>query len=164
EPPNFKAEPLLDVRVLSHPIIRQDFFWAETSTKALINPRRFAFEMEEDQVLAKASRDPIPVAVAVKDKDDRPRLVVYGDAEMASNLPIFGRFRNLPVGESFFNLFVSTLDYLTDRPGVGARPKEAKFYTLDNTVPPAPLTYLPAWLMSLNIFGVGLGMWVVRRR
>jgi hypothetical protein len=119
---------------------------------------------EEGQVLAKASREPISIAVAVKDKEDRPRLVVYGDAEMASDLPIFGRFRNIPVGETFFNLFVSTLDYLTDRPGVGARPKESKLYTLDNSVPSTPLAYLPAWLMSLGIFGLGLGMWVVRRR
>ena len=77
------------------------------------------------------------MAVAVKDKEDRPRLVVFGDTEMAADAAILGRFRrNIIVGESYFNLFVSTLDYLTDRPGVGARPKESKLYTLENTVPP----------------------------
>jgi hypothetical protein len=165
ESPNFKAEAILEVRGPGNPPISQEVFWAETNMRALIDPLKYALNiLEERQVQVKMSREPIPVAVAVKDKEDRPRLVVYGDTEMAANDQIRGRFLNVIVGDSYFNLFVSTLDYLTDRPGVGARPKESKLYSLDNTVPTTPLAYLPAWLMSLSIFGLGLGMWVVRRR
>jgi len=53
---------------------------------------------------------------------------------------------------------------LARRPDIGELPKEPKLFTLAPGVPAAPLAYLPAWLMCLGIFGLGLGMWVVRRR
>jgi hypothetical protein len=166
ESPSFRAETILEVGRLSRPIIQQ-VFWADDSMRALEDSNEYLLQLLKKgrgELLAKASRDPIPVAVAVKDKEDRPRLVVYGNAEWASNLPMSGRFFNLPVGDIYFNLFVSTLNYLARRPDIGELPKEPKLFTLAPGVPAAPLAYLPAWLMCLGIFGLGLGMWVVRRR
>ena len=165
ESPNFKAETILEVRKPGNPPIGQEVFWAEENLAALDNPLGFSQKIWENKDLeARMSREPIPIAVAVKDKEEKPRMVVYGDTEWASNAPMVGRFDRIFVGDTFFNLFVSTLDYLADRPGVGALPKEPKIFTLGPSVPTSPLAYLPAWLMCLGIFGLGLGMWVVRRR
>jgi hypothetical protein len=168
ESPNFRAETLLEVGKRTSPIFQQ-YFWAEDSVRALDNPNEYIVGLlrkGEDELVAKMSREPIPVAVAVKDKEDRPRLVVFGDTEMAADSAMLGRYdRNVLVGEGlYFNLFVSTLNYLAARPDIGELPKPPKLYSLGPTVPADPLRYLPAWLMCLGTFGLGLGMWVVRRR
>jgi hypothetical protein len=166
ESPNYRAETILEVRRLGAGPIAQEGFWAEDNLAALEDPLGYREKViKSGELEGKLSREPIPVAVAVKDaKEDKPRIVVYGDAEFASNNPIAGQVDRILVGDTFFNLFVSTLDYLADRPGVGTLPKPPKIFTLGQSVPTAPLAYLPAWLMFLGIFGLGLGMWVVRRR
>jgi|GEM_PF-301991 len=161
ESPSFRAETILEVTRLRRPVL-QEIFWAEDSLRALDDSRTFILELlkkGEEELVAKVSRDPIPVGVAVKDKEDRPRMVVFGDAEMASDGVMAG-----PLRDVYFDLFVSTLNYLAARPDVGALPKPPKLFTLGPMVPTTPLTFLPAWLMCLGIFGLGLGMWVVRRR
>jgi len=159
----YKAEALLEVRPLATRVLEQEIFWAEKNVSALENIGKYVRGLTKQQVEDRITES-LPVAVAVKDSQDKPRAVVFGDAEFASDAPMAGRFRGLPVANTYFNLMVSTIDYLTDRPGVGARPKETKIYIWDTKVQTAPLAYLPAWLMSLGIFGLGMGVWVVRRR
>ncbi|HEV2948913.1 MAG TPA: Gldg family protein, partial [Gemmataceae bacterium] len=90
-----------------------------------------------------------------------PRLVVFGDSSWVANQAISRE------NSGFFELFVSTLNWLRERPEIGkmADDKERKFFT-PSTTPEGivRLQWLPGFLICLAIVGLGGGIWIVRRR
>lgn len=169
--PTFKAEPLLEVGSIGvrTPVgnILQRKFWAENQLSALYESFNHALELNETGRLDdKLSREPLPVAVTVTETAGRPRLAVFGDAEWATDY--FLNNRNLRAllfdGDLSFNLLVSTFDWLAERPGVGARPKDAAFYTMEPKVERARMVLLPLWLMIVVVVSLGMGIWLVRRK
>lgn len=170
--PSFKAEPLMEVvggigARAGNVTIVQTGFWAENQLSVLDDLFSYAVELKTSGRLdAKVSREPLPVAVTVTEAGGRPRIAVFGDAEWATDA--FLRSRELRMfgfdDDQAFNLMVSTFDWLAERPGVGARPKDAKFYTLDPRVDRARMVLLPLWLMMVVVVCLGVGIWLVRRK
>jgi hypothetical protein len=103
-----------------------------------------------------------PQHAALRQGKGQPRMVVFGDAGWVSSGAL-GR----PENQLNYDLFASCLSWLRERPNIGkvAEDKERKEYAL--TVPAAAISrieFLPLGLMALAVIGVGLGVWVVRRR
>jgi hypothetical protein len=125
----------------------------------------------------KLSREPLPVAVVVTESGppdpsdphagfrgrpmgpQKPRLVVFGDATMASNVVMqSGR-------TEIYSLFSSSLAWLRERPGnIGIEAKKRNIFVLDAKTNVSRMIWLPAALMAFGIIQLGLGVWVVRRR
>ncbi len=154
--------------------------WAESDMSS--NPQELATEMTKDEkkAMQKLNKGPLPVGVAVTEKgaadplsqipghesmaagEEKPRLVVFGDASWASNEGINGRF-----SESSFSLFNTSVSWLRDRADLGTKPKgqERKEYRLnvgEETV--TRLKFLPLAMMLLSVVGLGGAIWIVRRR
>jgi hypothetical protein len=149
--------------------------WAENDLRAdpvtlvteLLNDRPKEFE-------AKLSR-PLPVGVAVTEstgpepgadphafmrqpQGQKPRMVVFGDASFASN-------RVLQQDDDSYALVASTLAWLRERPAnIGIEAKKRDVYELDKNTNVSRMVQLPFYLMGLGVIGLGLGVWVVRRR
>ncbi len=119
-------------------------------------------------LLDRISAEPLPVAVAVSEKlldpgsgkeNLKPRLLVFGDAECLANYFIV---RN----DLSFAWTASALEWMAEKQGlIGPRNKETPSYSLNPLkVNMQRMQLLPGWLMLLGIFGLGAGIWVVRRR
>jgi hypothetical protein len=129
--------------------------WTENNVEAFAGLLSYTLQAYEDGT-REPSTKPIPIAVTVRE-GDKPRLVVMGDTEFISNASL---------SDLSYGIIASAIDWLSDRPGVGARPKESGTYTLS---PKAAeninrMANLPLLLMALSIIGTGVGLWVVRRR
>ena len=62
-------------------------------------------------------------------------------------------------------MLASSLAWLRERPSsIGLDPKERKEYQMDANVNLRRMAYLPLGLMFVCVVGLGLGIWVVRRR
>ena len=59
---------------------------------------------------------------------------------------------------------VSSLEWLAERQSIGVQPRESLFFTIDAGVESARMVYVPTWMMLLTLGGLGIGIWVVRRR
>jgi len=129
--------------------------WAETNVEAFAELDLYALRAYQDGT-REPSAKPIPIAVTVRE-GDKPRLVVIGDTDFISNANLSDRS---------YGILASAIDWLSDRPGVGARPKESSTYTLSSKGAEHinRMANMPAWLMALAIIGLGTGLWVVRRR
>jgi len=137
-------------------------------TKDLVQNRR-------QELDAKLSREPLAVAVAVSETaspeepfnphrpsrqmtDQKPRMIVMGDASFASNPNME---EDNPIG---YSLFASCLAWLRERPNnIGIEHKKRDVYQLDPGTNVARMIRLPFALMALGVLGLGLGVWVVRR-
>jgi hypothetical protein len=136
--------------------------WAETDINALRNPSAYAMNaVLQGKLDVKQSKEPIPVVVGVADRDGRPRLAVFGDARFASNLFVRAQ-------APYYDFLTSTIEWLAERPeNMGIRPKESGMYHLDTEKlkeNQQRLVWLPLALILLSFMGLGLGVWVVRRR
>jgi hypothetical protein len=111
----------------------------------------------------------IPVAVAVSENvpvqrghqsvEFKPRLIVVGDSSFASN----SRMEEGSLLE--YSLFASCLAWLRERPeAIGIEPRKRDMYELSPNTDIRRMIYMPLALMSLGVIGLGLGVWVVRRR
>jgi hypothetical protein len=152
--------------------------WKETNLEkdVVAKVQSLAKPGHEEELQGLLSRDNLPVAVAVSElgapsnpsdphafmnREQQPRMLVFGDATWLSNRRM---------GESGqFELFSGSLAWLRDRPDVAAatQAKERKPYIIPTTTPAAlwwRMFLLPITLISLGIFGLGAGVWVVRRR
>jgi hypothetical protein len=91
----------------------------------------------------------------------QPRLLVFGDATWISN-----RLEQ-QVAPFHFNLFTSCLSWLAERADIGTRvpPTQHDLYRM-KAAPGSGwrLMLLPGALMILGVLGLGVGVWVVRRR
>jgi hypothetical protein len=92
--------------------------------------------------------------------NQHPSMAVFGDSSWVSN-------QGMREGTGHFELFVSTLSWLRERPDIGnqAEPKERRTFTL-NTTPEviSRVVWLPPLFITLGILGLGGGIWLVRRR
>ena len=91
-------------------------------------------------------------------------MVVFGDAEWISDLSLTKGTETPP--DVYYSLFASAIDWLSERPGLGIRPREPGIYVMKTDVAKesSRLVLLPGWILVLGTLGVGLGVWVVRRR
>jgi hypothetical protein len=158
--PIFVADPRLDI-------------WKETNLKT--DPLQLLREfLQRGQLGPKLSDQPIPVVVAVSEmmpggsgphafmqSEDKPRLVVFGDATWAGN-----RYMAENVAANgYYDLFASTLAWLREKPSnIGIEPKKRDFYTLGTEANVSRMVWLPFLLMVVGVLGLGTGVWVVRRR
>jgi hypothetical protein len=154
-----KVEEILQV-----PPDPNTFIWTENAIAGLSDPFRFINE-HRAEVRQKDIQEPVPVAVGVKE-DDKPRLVVVGDTDLISNFWMGVRLEDENVGDLAFNFVASALDWLAERPGIGIRPKQVGTFSLGPKGEEirGRIVGFPAWLMSLGVIGLGVGIWVVRRR
>jgi hypothetical protein len=165
----YRVDPLLVVP-------SQEDVWAETQLR--IDPiEQVRALMKPDarkELLEKLSPDNLTVGVAVSEQgglpdphtmtppsDGAPRLVVIGDATLASNWSI----QRGNIGGQY-DLFYSILSWLSERPNdIGIEAKKQDVYEVDPiNVNFARMVWLPAALMFVGIIGLGAGVWVVRRR
>lgn len=158
QPGGFKAETFLQCEV------RPTRPWVEGTVAALRSPLRFAQELNtKQQLLPRLSPKAVPAAVVVTEgKDDaaKPRLAVFGDAEMLSNV-MLTRDRQ----ETLLDLEVATLAWLADTGGyVGPRPIESGFYKAKPNAPYGLMLGGSTWIIVLAIFSLGMSLWMVRRR
>jgi hypothetical protein len=154
----FKAETFLQCDV------RPTRPWIESTVAGLRSPIRFAQELNaKEQLLPRLSPKAVPAAVVVTEgKDDaaKPRLAVFGDAEMMSNV-MLTRDRQ----ETLLDLEVATLAWLADTGGyVGPRPIETGFYKAKPNAPYGLMLGGSTWVILLSIFSLGMALWMVRRR
>jgi hypothetical protein len=128
-----------------------------------------------EEIQAKVAHDSLSVGVAVSESspdamfnphrptrqgpEQKPRLIVLGDATFASNV-------NMQDNEAKgYDLLASCLAWLREKPEyIGIEPKKRDVYQLSTSTNVARMIWLPSILMVLGVFGLGLGVWVVRRR
>jgi hypothetical protein len=140
--------------------------WREKRLDA--DPEALAADLRRDPKKrdATVSKAPIPVAVAVSEGRSpgdphgaTPRLLAFGDASWIDN-------EHVLLGLNFTLLYHS-IGWLRERPaeGVIAADEARSEYTLKVPVGGgARLLMLPGALLVLGVIGLGLGVWVVRRR
>jgi hypothetical protein len=125
----------------------------------------------------------LPVAVAVSEpgavdpndphafmgggrSEGAPRVVVIGDTAFVSNEALGGRgVRDEGASSVNYELFASALAWLREKPGnMGIEPKDRGSYTMKPSTNLRAMLLFPLGLMSFAVVGLGLGVWVVRRR
>jgi hypothetical protein len=139
------------------------------------------FEKRIDDLRKKVAAT-LPVAVAVSEPgaldpsdphafmgggrgEGAPRLIVMGDASFASNEALAGRPGREDAASAGYDLFASAVAWLREKPSsMGIEPKDRGSYTMKQNTNLTAMLLLPLGLMSLSIVGLGLGVWVVRRR
>jgi hypothetical protein len=121
----------------------------------------------------------LPVALAVSESqlpadaahaalrgmgEEKPRMVVFGNATWAADGGM-GRAAKNRMADETYALMASSIAWLRERPGnIGIPPKDRDTYAISNDTSLARLLLNPASFMFVGIFGVGLGVWAVRRR
>jgi ABC-type uncharacterized transport system len=161
-PGRFKAETILQIEapVPGRPIV------VEKDVSALKDSVAFMIDLiknPEAKLFPKVVREPVPVAVAVTENvgdAKRPRLVVFGDTEFITNLE-FARSKSKQTNYAFT---VSAIEWMAGGERIGAPPNEHTQFTLDPGVDYWRMILLPAWLMLLTLIGLGISIWIVRRR
>jgi hypothetical protein len=171
-PPKYTVEELLQTpSPNSWPVIAE----ADLNT----DPEDVLSRLSKDQEAAIIKRvlQPSPcIAVAVTESKDalsqipghegmrggesQPRMLVFGDASWAGNREINERGEN-------YDLFVSCLNWLHERPEIGTQAVADKVraeYHLPVDVGGMRLLLMPVLLILLSVVCVGTGVWVVRRR
>jgi hypothetical protein len=98
--------------------------------------------------------------------ESKPRMVVFGNAAWASDKPLPAMFmQNQQANAQYYSLFASSLAWLRERPaGIGIEAKKRDVYEMPPTTNVTRMLLLPGSLMFVSILGLGLGIWVVRRR
>jgi hypothetical protein len=89
-------------------------------------------------------------------------MVVFGDASWVSNASMAGRY-----GGDDYDLFVSCLNWLRQRPDIGTQAvadKARAEYRLPPDVGGGRLIFMPVLLILLAVCCLGTGVWIVRRR
>jgi hypothetical protein len=128
----------------------------------------------------------VPVAVAVSDPgapdmadphafmrqqrgEGTPRMIVIGSTGFASDAAIAARGRGADAqqggGSLYYDLFSSALAWLREKPSsIGITHKDREVYKIQNSAEPGSMLLKPFLLMLFGVVGLGLGVWVVRRR
>jgi len=144
----------------------------ESDPSVLKNPSKHLESLFKSKKLEGAvTRSPTAIAMAAiprTSKEKKPQIYVFGDAEFISDgvLFIIGQQPQLKNQDLLHMEWVrSPLEYSSERPGfVGPRPR-----TVTNFKPKADTNYtamtlVPGWVMMMSLFGLGAGLWIVRRR
>lgn len=169
-PAKFRTEELL-VTVPG----REPITWPETNLRA--DPGQLVEDMvknRREDLATKIEGGPFSTAVVVTEPsalpdipehrgmpmagDGKPRLVVIGDATLASN-------RYMAEGFTYYDLLASALSWLRERPqNIGIEAKKRDTYTMEQTTNVTRLAFAPVLLMAFGVLYLGVGVWVVRRR
>jgi hypothetical protein len=162
---NYQVDVLLQTR--------ENDVWMEEN---LSDPVKLAndYYQNRNELKNKLSREPLPVAVAVSESgpsdtmdptrrpapsQSKPRLIVFGDATIACNEYMKGSRTDV------YSLIASSLAWLRDRPdNIGIEAKKREYYIMDPNTNISRMIMLPFGLMVFAVVGLGLGVWVVRRR
>lgn len=168
-PPAETAETLLTTLAIQRFLVDTNL---DASPRGLIDELRRSGRRKIDESL---SRTPLSLAVTVAEgqsppsipgheftaREGQPRLVVFGDASWISNALL------QQVAPNHFNLFSSCLSWLAGRADIGEKvpPTQHDLYRM-KAEPGSGLrmVVLPGALMVLGVLGLGIGVWVVRRR
>jgi hypothetical protein len=105
------------------------------------------------------SNDPIPVAVAVKDaRVDQPHMVVCGNMEFAT--------LSRGADPIYYDFVANSLQWLRGRvTTLGEQPLKSNRFTLNVAkLNQSRMVFLPPFLITICIIGLGVGIWLVRRR
>lgn len=135
----------------------------ETNPQAVQFPAQYlrAIGRRELDMKPRFSRERLPVAVTVANDEGKPRMVVFGDTDFISNESLAPNEQ----GELNYSLFVSALEWMAERKGyLGPRARVSQTFSLGRDAPVARMELLPTWGMFLATVGLGLGIWLVRRR
>ncbi len=174
---------VVDLLTTAPPLDQRAFVIGETNMGPA-GPLMAEYLTKRPAELKGKARPVLPVAVAVSepgelDRNDphafmtggrgpgTPRVEVIGDSAFVSNAGLVGRGGDEEAGGAGINydLFASALAWLREKPGsMGIKPKERNTYTIRPTANLFNMEVLPFGLMSLTIIGLGLGVWVARRR
>jgi len=178
EPPPFQSVELIST---APPIIQQSYVIADPDLRPGVEVMSDYFEKRRDELRRKLAAT-LPVAVAVSEtsaSDPRdphafmgggrgegaPRVVVIGDSAFASNAALGGRAGNEAGPSTGYDLFASALAWLREKPSsMGIEPKDRGSYAMQASTNFTSMLLAPFGLMSLSVLGLGLGVWVVRRR
>jgi len=122
------------------------------------------------------SKEDLPVAVVVSEgvppagndphammeaPQQKPRLVVFGSATWSSNRCMAEGTSGAP----YYALFSSCLAWLRERPSdIGIEPKKSDIFVLKPNTELLRMILLPAIVLFVGVIGMGVGVWVVRRR
>jgi hypothetical protein len=133
---------------------------AERDIAALRNPFDTFDELQQRMELPKRAMEELPLVVAVSD-EAKPRMIVFGDTEFISNYAMMTD----RTGNNYA-LFVSSLEWMSEREAIGPRPKESKEVHMPEAIAinTTRIHLMPLWLMFITIVGLGTGIWLVRRR
>jgi hypothetical protein len=166
--PALRAEPLLVTKTGM-------LTWAEGDLQADILRKANLVLTNRAESEKIVSKEPLPAAVMVTESAPvppsmgappppaKPRLVVIGDATLATNAMVSEQS-----GQPIFSFLASTLDWLAERPtSIGIESKDLPVYVMDPAAAEKAstrLVWLPVLLALVGIVGLGAGVWVVRRR
>jgi hypothetical protein len=179
-PPRFQSSELM---VTLHPAFQQgDAVIAETDLAPAADVIA-QFIKKGQAAVQKELRASLPVAVAVSEPgtpdpsdphafmnptrgEGAPRMVVIGDSYFASDQALVGRGAGGDDAPSVgYDLFASAIAWLREKPSsMGIEPKDRGSYTMRQNTNLVAMLLLPMGLLSLGIIGLGVGVWVVRRR
>ncbi len=155
----FKAETVLQLPWQTGIVLEKD-------ASILKNPHAHMLDYFKDPAKAERAitQKPVSVAVAVKDTNgDKPCIVVIGDTEFLTNL-WFVRYSE--ESDMPYNFVVSSLEWMAEREAIGAPPKVTSTYKRPDSAKEIAdrMVMLPFTSMALMIIGLGICIWVVRRR
>ena len=139
--------------------------WADTNASYLLQPLTYVRRLRlSGKLEGMASKDPLPVGVAVADRDGKPRAFVIGDYGFISTSIL----QTEPVqGPINYALLRSCVEVLVERPvaKVGIDPKSTSFFVLPKgDIKWVNILWVPLGLMVLTLAGTGAGIWIVRRK
>jgi hypothetical protein len=178
EMPRWQAVELM---ATAHPIFQQSYVIAETDMGPPAEVMADYFEKRRDE-LKKRLVVTLPVAVSVSEPgapdpgdphafmgggrgEGAPRVIVIGDSAFVSNEALGARAGREEGSSPGYDLFSSALAWLREKPGsMGIEPKDRGSYTMKQTTNLRAMLLFPLGLMSFAVVGLGLGVWVVRRR
>jgi gliding motility-associatede transport system auxiliary component len=150
--PEVQAQPLLTT-------VEGRDIWLEPNWQADPVQMYRQLQRREPEAVKKLSQDRLPTAVVVT-AANKPKLVAFGDVTFLTNPEVSERS-----GSQNFALFASTLDWLGERPtSIGIEPRNLAVYSMSPTARFSYMVFLPGLLAVVLILGLGLGVWVVRRR
>jgi hypothetical protein len=107
----------------------------------------------------------MPGAPPPPPQNQRPVMVVFSDATWVSDQYL--QERSPEKAPQNWSLFANSLTWLRERPdtGVKADPREVDMFPrVKATFNFVNIVFIPGLLMLVAIIGLGLGVWVVRRR
>jgi hypothetical protein len=175
-PPKYAPEILLLVPPRRQLIYAQADLNADSDVVA--NQLRELFKQDQDKFFdkllpqapsvavvvseSKNAPPPIPGHDFMKPGESKPLMVVFGDATWISNTAMAARN-----GADNYDLFVSCVNWLRERPDIGVQAvadKTRAEYRLPPEISATRLLIMPVMLILVTVICLGTGVWIVRRR
>jgi hypothetical protein len=181
-PSNPNAPPKYSVETLMLAPLRQNLTYAQADLNAdpdvVANQLRELAKQDQDKFFEKLVQRTPSVAVTVSDSknapppipghdfmkggESKPLMVVFGDATWISN-----KAMATDEGANNYDLFVSCVNWLRERPDIGVQAVDEKtrsVYRLSEDISITRLLIMPVMLLLVTVMCLGTGIWIVRRR